>query len=300
MDMKQNHLPIPTWHEEYIQSYAASTRRSHIADLVLIVQSIAWTTNAVELSRKKARDQATQWSHDLTLWRGLNHDTCISIGQYLYNRGYAYNTVVGVANTVDIFINIGAKNGILKRSVWTTNTPGSSIISAYEAQNTQDVVVKHRRRRSEYINIDENTAEKIKKSYDLLTPISRQKALIVHLGLELGFRTQQMVDLQREDINLEQRLVCVRSPRTKEYHHRVLSDEAFLVLKRYLDHDAPSSGQILRRGLHTGDLGGLISTRGVNDLVRRIGEEHELNGLAPDDLYHYWQTHRKGGGSERL
>lgn len=124
-------------------------------------------------------------------------------------------------------------------------------------------------------------------------PRSLRDQLVLELLYGCGLRVSELAALDRDDVDVEQRMVVVRRGKGGKERHVPLGEPAIGVLREYLaTTDGSESAMFLNRR------GARISTRSLYAIVRKSGESAGVPRVHPHALRHSFATHLLDSGAD--
>jgi tyrosine recombinase XerC len=130
------------------------------------------------------------------------------------------------------------------------------------------------------------------------TPVGLRNRAILELMYASGVRLSEIVSLNQNQINLDERAVIVRGKGNKE-RMVLLGEPAEAAARRYLLHGRPQLAVGAEEALFLNRDGGRLSGRSVQNVVRRHALKAGLDThVWPHLLRHSFATHLLDGGAE--
>jgi integrase len=225
---------------------------------------------------------------DLSLWRGVSYGIVAGFQQWQLNAGHAIGSINVRVTTVKRYCELANQAGhIASEEI----EPIRSIVAIAhkEGRNIDGRRAINRvgEKKAKAVLLSETHVELIKKK---LSQDSPRNYLLFCLLADLGLRCGEVADIQTKDLDLTTgMLVFYRRKVDKTQTHR-LSKDALEAAQNYI---GTTEGKLFKGNPHKGtgktSMDG-ITTRGINKIVRQIGELVGVGGLSPHDLRHYWAT----------
>lgn len=145
-----------------------------------------------------------------------------------------------------------------------------------------------------------NELEELFDLPDLDTPLGQRDALILELLYASGMRVGELVSIKLDDINHFNKTIKILGKGNKErivYYNNITERR----LKLYLEDGRNKLLKEDNEYLLINHVGGVLTTRGVEDILNRIIEKTSINKhLTPHMLRHSFATHLLNEGCDLL
>jgi integrase len=284
---------------DYRSRKAGNTVRRQDADLV---------TFAEYLAQAAGRDAPTGEALATTpeAWSGITWGLVEGFAKWMLLEGYAVGTVNLKLSTVKTYAKLAAKAGAVSpqelaliRSVSGYSHREGKRLDVQREQ--AGIPTRNGDKKAEAVSVTKTQADRLKAQPD--TPQGRRDALLMGLLLDLGLRVSEVAALTVEGVDLQASEVRVVRPKVDKVQTHRLVNGLQGAMAAYLEHDASTSGPLLRRSRKGGELTGAgMSTRSITQRVRVLGKQAGIEGLSAHDCRHYWATQaaRNGTPLDRL
>ena len=142
-----------------------------------------------------------------------------------------------------------------------------------------------------FLSVEE--ANRICEPEEGAAPRSLRDQLVLELLYGCGLRVSELAALDRDDVDLHQRMLVVRRGKGGKERHVPLGEPAVQALREYLatTEESESAMFLNRRGAR-------ISTRSLYAIVRKSGDSAGVPRVHPHALRHSFATHLLDSGAD--
>lgn len=246
---------------------------------------------------------ADAWSISASCWGAVSWGLVEGFIAWQEAEGYARATIARALSTVRRYAEQAARAGaispdeLVKIQTVETPRPGSK-----EGRNrdAQRATTRKGKKKAAHTPITPEQARKLRQQPN--TPEGRRDALVMCLLLDHALRVSEVHDLTVSAIDLAAGQMTFYRRKINLVQTHDLTPATLRAARRYLKHDAPAIGQLIRTVIGRGseELGGPISIDGLAQLVRRLGKAAGVENLSPHDCRHYCITQAAARGFDPL
>jgi integrase len=280
--------------EDFRSRKAEATRRRHDDDLQSFEEFLHQVLSGTDLVIPDG-----SLSHDPRFWRGITWGLVQAYLRWCLARGYAISTINFRLSTIRCYAKLATQAGELDHEQLTMILA----VQAYHSVEAPRIDEQRRQAKSptRIGNKKDRPVELTDSDAEALidqppTPQGRRDTLLMALLLYHGLRVSEVALLSRQSFDLEEGMLKFYRPKVSKTQIHRLHPAALEAVKAYIEFgDAPLNGRMLVESNRDGSLdpgrkGEGITTRGLNDRVRVLGEKIGIPGLSPHDCRHYWAT----------
>ena len=268
---------------EYRQRKAANTIRRQDTDLALFAQYL------LDVADIPTGDL----SGDPQAWAGVTWGLVAGFAKWQLDQGYSIGSINVRLSTVKTYCKLAAQAGTLDRAEYAMiltvggykHKEGKHVDEIRHAAGTP---TRKSTKKAQAILLTQAQAERMKAEHAGDGQGQRDR-LMMCLLFDHGLRVGEVTHLTVEDFDLPAgELRFYRSKVDKTQTHR-LSNDTLLAARAYFEHDASTSGPLLRASTRGGRLSEHgMSTRSITQRVRVLGKRLGVEGLSAHDARHYW------------
>jgi integrase len=280
---------------------AANTIRRHDADLRDFEDFLRGVLAAGKTGADLPPDSLRA---DPRFWRGVTWGLVKVYLQHMVNAGYTTSTINFRLSTIKTYARLAAQAGELP----DTELALIQTVKGYRRSegirlDEKRATTRLGRKKAQPVPLTDALAEAlIDQPTD--TPQGRRDQLLMCLLLRHGLRASELVLLLAEGFDLEAGTFQFYRPKvTLTQTHQMTDDTLAAARAFFYSGDAPTAGPLFCESNRNKQLDDArrgrvaITTDGVNNRVRVLGEVIGLDGLSPHDCRHYWATSAARAGT---
>lgn len=271
--------------ERYQQKRSSETLRRQVTDITLFEK---YLSVAGHITRGM--------KDDLSLWVGVSYGIVAGFQQWQLQQGYSIGSVNVRLATIKTYCKLANQAEYLSQEEMS-KIRGIENISHKDGRNVDEKrpVSRVGKKKAHTVLLSEVYVDLLKKKLHKAGQTDHDAArdyLLFCLLVDHGLRCGEIAELETKNLDiLTGTLVFYRRKVHKIQTHK-LTAGTLEAAKQYLKVAAPGvklfdgyayarSGKVAADGL---------TTRSINNLVARLGEQVDVKGLSPHDLRHYWAT----------
>ncbi|MCL4561947.1 MAG: site-specific integrase [Chloroflexi bacterium] len=235
--------------------------------------------------------------HNPAAWSIVTFELANGFVLWQINRGYAMGTVNNQILTIWKYVEMACSAGIVTDEEYAKIRLG--VFKVHNERDFQTRLLQCRLAKKTYpanlelkiLLLHNDQVATLKSQPD--TPQGCRDGLIMNLLLDCGLRMKELMQLKREDFDLETGKLRIPIPGTRKVKVYRLTEDILRLTLKYFSESAPSSGVIWRgsrKGKH-GLTDDPMSERALIERIRTLGERIGLKGLCAKDCKSYWQAH---------
>lgn len=262
---------------EYQATMTANTLRRQKSDLAVFARYLQ--------EAGAARTMDALFS-DPEAWRGMTHGIVKGFVKWQGNQGYSIGSINVRLATIKTYCGLAVRSHMLTASKLDLikTVKGYSHKAGRNLDKGRDVT-RLGDKKATATSLNAGHAAQLKRAADT-TLHAKRDVLLMCLLLDHGLRCSEIASLLIADIDMTAGLITFyREKVDMEQTHR-LSTDTLIAAMAYLALPGVKDGPYLFMGYK----GRAISTKGINERVRLLGERIGIKTLSPHDCRHYWAT----------
>lgn len=244
------------------------------------------------------RLSADNLQHSPGAWHGVTWGLVKGFYKWCLSEGYAVSTAKNYLSSVKVYAGLAHSAGVISadESQLIRKVSGDKWTDV-DRINKQRDICRVGAKKSEHVSITLEQARALRNHPD--TPQGRRDALLMRLLLDHGLRAGEVEALTIECFDLERGEMTFDRPKVKKKQTHRLTYGTLHALKRYIEHDAPKTGVLLRGSRRGGKLTHAgMKKRSITARVQTLGKGLGIPNLSAHDCRHYWATDAARSGSD--
>lgn len=227
--------------------------------------------------------------NDAVAWTGMTYNLLLLFQQSLLNAGYS----AGATNTrvagIKTYCRVAHRCGVIPADEYARIRGLAGIPQTRDKQGHLVGSKLKGARKPEPVFLSAEQMDYI-MDHQLDSPNGRRDRVLACLLLEHGLRLGELLLIDIERINLEERTFTFYRPKVKITQTHLMTERTFEAIKRFLKMDRPNiSKGVLLVGSHKQQLTiNPLSRSGTFALVRTFGRMIDCPNLSPHDCRHSW------------